>query len=234
MIVLVGIILTLIALMYWFVFYPSQKIRQMKSNVVLRVNGADIRYPDLPLGDLGIFCKVNDKRRIQVIFPKLTPNSDVEYIYSWHDLNVIRIPTPAKMSTQDTTKLKAAQELASLIKEHLQLELEILSLRKQYRKIKRIVDLVSISDFYASQQEVYERALFQVEDLLTKAKELQQLYVRFIREALIGNQLAGYNLDLSLENQLTIDVQYRRIKEEYQYMKDTATAYANLLRTQQI
>lgn len=58
---------------YWFVFYHDQKIKRIKSNLVLEVDGADIRYPNLPLGNFGIFFEVKENQRIQVIFPKLTP-----------------------------------------------------------------------------------------------------------------------------------------------------------------
>ncbi|NJN03402.1 MAG: hypothetical protein HC816_13530 [Leptolyngbyaceae cyanobacterium RM1_1_2] len=231
-----GILLILITLggVYWFVLYPTQKIRKIKNCVVLEVDGADTRYSDLPLGKLGVFYEINEKQRVRVVFPKLTPEGDVQYIYSWHDLQSIHIPGRKKINAQNKANLKAAQELASLIKEHLQLELEILNLREQWQKISDLLDLVATSDFYASQQEIYERALFQVENLLSKAEDLQDVYVRFIREALIGNKIVGYNPDLLLDGNVGIDSQYKVVRAEYQRMKDTATAYAELLRTRQV
>ncbi len=94
--------------------------------------------------------------------------------------------------------------------------------------------MVATSDFYASQQDIYERALFQVESLLSKAEDLQAVYVRFIRESLIGNQIAGYNPNLLPDGNLGIDNQYEVVRAEYQRMKDTATAYAELLHTRQV
>lgn len=230
-----GIIFTLILLggLYYFVYYPNQKLKRIRSSPVLEVDGASTRYPNLPLGDLGVFFESNANRRIRVVFPKLTPDGDVQYIYSWHDLRFIRIPT-SRGSGQGGINLKIAQELAFLMKEHIQfVEPEILSLRRQWHKINELLGLVATSDFYASQQEIYERALLQVENLLDKAEELQQVYVRFIREVLIGRQIAGYDPTLLLSDSVTIDHQYKRIREEYQDMKDTATAYAELLRTRQ-
>ncbi|NJO66578.1 MAG: hypothetical protein HC832_03450 [Leptolyngbyaceae cyanobacterium RM1_405_57] len=157
----------------------------------------------------------------------------MQYIYSWHDLRFIHIPT-SKKSGHGETNLKIAQELAFLMKEHIQfVEPEILSLRKQWHKINELLDLVATSDFYANQQEIYERALFQVENLLNKAEELQQVYVRFIREVLIGRQVAGYDPTLLLSDSVTVDHQYKKIRQEYQTMKETATAYTELLRTRQ-
>jgi hypothetical protein len=231
-----GILLILIALggVYWLVLYPTQKIRQIKNSVVLEVDGADTRYSDLPMGKLGMFYEVNEKQRVRVVFPKLTPEGDVQYIYSWHDLRSIHILPSGKINAQSKAKLRAAQELASLIKEHLQLELEILNLREQWQKISDLLDLVATSAFYASQQEIYERALSQVENLLSKAEDLQAVYVRFIREVLIGNKIVGYSPNLLPDGEVDLDSQYKVVRAEYQRMKDTATAYAELLRTRQV
>lgn len=228
-----GIALALILCLglYWrFVFYPNRKIKRMKSRVVLEVDGAKTRYPNLPLGNLGVFFDVKENRRIRVVFPKLTPDGDVEYIYSWHNLQSIRVPT-SKKGTPDPVDLKIAQQLAFLVKEHLQfVEPEIFSLREEWQKINELRNLVATSEFYSSQKEHYERALFQIENLLDKAEDLQQVYIRFIREVLIGKRVAGYDPDLLLSDGLAIETQYKRIREEYQYMKDTAIAYTELLR----
>jgi hypothetical protein len=231
-----GILLVLVAWggVCWFILYPNQKIRQIKQHIVVEVDGVDTRYSDLPLGKLGIFYEINEQRRIRVVFPKLTPEGDVQYIYSWHYLRSIRIPSLNQASAQSKTTLLAAQELTSLIEEHLQLEPEILNLREQWRKISDLLDLVATSDFYASQEEIYERALLQVENLLSKAEDLQKVYIRFIREALIANKIAGYSPNLLPDGNIDLDQQYKIVRAEYQKMKDTATAYAELLHTRQV
>lgn len=234
MITSITIIVLTILTVYWFVFYPNQKINRIKSNLVVEVDGADSRYPNLPLGNLGIFFEVNENRRIRVIFPKLTKEG-IEYIYSWHNLQSIRIPSLEKTDTTGRINIKVAQEIASLIKEHIQfVEPEILNLRKQWHKINELLDLVATSELYAPQQVLYERALFQIENLLSKAEELQQVYVGFIREVLIGSKVAEYDTNLLPDDGFAIDNQYKRIREEYQNMKDTATAYTELLRTSQL
>jgi hypothetical protein len=212
-----GILLALILLgsWYWFVFYPNQKIKQIRNSAVLKVDGAETRYPNLPLGDLGIFFDVNENRKVRVVFPKLTPEGDVQYIYSWHTIRSIHIPDLKKANTQDQTNLRIAQELASFMKEHIQfVEPEILNLRNQRHKINELADLVATSEFYVTQQETYERALFQVENLLDKAEELQQVYVRLIREVLIGRTVAGYDSNLLPDDSFAIDHQYQKIRAE--------------------
>jgi hypothetical protein len=51
---------------------------------------------------------------------------------------------------------------------------------------------------------------------------------------LIGRKIAQYDPNLLPNDGFAIENKYKRIKEEYQYMKDTATAYAELLRTSQV
>ena len=231
-----GILLTLLLIggVYYFTLYPNQKIKQIKRNVVLEVDGADSRYPDLPLGNLGIFCDVNEQRRIRVVFPKLTPEGGVLYIYSWHDLRSIHIPA-LENTKQGRVNLKTAQELTFLIKEHIQIvEPEILNLRQQERKISELLDLVATSQFYSGQRGTYKSALHQIKNLLNKAEELQQGYIQCIREVLIGKQVAGYDPNLLLVDSVVIDSQYQRIRDEYQTMKDTAIAYAELSHASQV
>ena len=230
-----GILLTLFLIggVYYFTLYPNQKIKRIKRNVVLEVDGADFRYPDLSLGNLGIFCEVNEQHRIRVVFPKLTPEGGVLYIYSWHDLRSIHIPA-FKNTHQGRVNLKTAQELAFLIKEHIQIvEPEILNLKQQERKITELLDLVATSQFFSEERGTYKSALLQIETLLKKAEELQQIYIQCIREVLIGNQVLEYAPNLLSADSCAIDNQYQRIREEYQTMKDTALAYAELLQASQ-
>lgn len=89
------LIVTLIlsSAIYYFFICPNYKLKRIQSQVVLEVDGATIRYQDLPLGNLGILCEINKKqKRIQVVLPKLTADGDVQYICSWHHLQAVHIP----------------------------------------------------------------------------------------------------------------------------------------------
>ncbi|MBD2090578.1 hypothetical protein H6F67_12005 [Microcoleus sp. FACHB-1515] len=227
--------LALIGGIYWVVFYPKQKLDRIRKRGVVEIEGAKTRYSNLPLGNLGIFYDSNQNRRIQVIFPRLTSAGDVQYIFSWHDLRSAHVPSLRQADTQNDISIRIAQDLSLLMKEHIEfVEPEILNLNKQHQKISELLDLVTTSDFYAGQQDIYERALIQIENLLNKAEELQQVYVRFIREVLIGREVAAYNPDLIPDSGFAIDQQYRKIKQEYQAIKDTAIAYGELIQTRQL
>jgi hypothetical protein len=216
-------------ILWWLVSYPNQKIEQVSRSSIVEVDGADVRYPHLDLGCLGIPCHVGENRRIQVVFPALTSEGDLKYIYSWHNLTSVRIPAFSKTSLENEAKPEAVEQLATLVKEHLQLQLEIINLTKQWQEINDLLRLIATSDFYASQQKIYARALSQVDNLLDKAEQLEQVYIRFIREGLISHKIAGYNPDLLPDGNLIINDQYKRIREEYMIMKNTALAYAELL-----
>lgn len=213
---------------FMFVQRRNTQIQLIKMNPVVWVDSAQIRYPSLPLQHYGIPLRIKDNNRLQVIFPQLTESGDVEYIYSWHDFRDIDIPDITYHHKD--SKLRALQELAPVIKEQLKIEPEILALEKQYRKIDKLANLVATSDLYSGQLEVYKRALVQIEDAVKKAEQLQQLYIRLVRETLIGVQVAEYNPDSIQTSQLAFDLQYRQIKEEYQTLKDTVHAYSHLLK----
>ncbi len=233
---MIATLFVLIALggIYYFVLYPYQKIKRIKRSPVIKVNGAEERYPGLPLGTIGFFFSADRDYRVQVIFPRLTRYSKVEYLYSWHDIRAVQIPDLRDASHQEKIDVAVAQELTALVRDHVQLiEPEILALRQQWHELQKLLNLVETSEVYAGHKSVYEKALFQVESLANKAEELQLEYVRSIREILIGRQVASYDPTLVTDNGIIIDYKHKQIKEEYQMMKEVATAHAELLRTSQ-
>lgn len=233
MLTFVGLTLILlsIALLCIFIYQRGTKLTLVRNSPVIFVYGASVRYPNLPLKNYGIPLKINNQSRVQVLFPKLTTSGDLEYIYSWHELSNIEIPQPLGKST--ARKLNNLQNLALIIKQHLQIEPEVLSLKEQYGQIQKLANLVSTSDIYVGYLGTYERALLQIDKLLNKAAQLQKVYIRLIREALIGVKIAEYNPDMLEFSQVAFDSQYQRLKEEYQNMKDVVNFYSQLLKESQ-
>ena len=211
-------------------FRRNKKIEKVLNTKVILIKGAEEISSNLCLRNYGIPLRVKERDKVQVIFPRLTSNGDLEYIFSWHSLDDVEIPEIE--IEQNDIKLRAAKELAPLIKEHLHIDQEILSLEEQYQKVNDLADLVSTSELYSSQLDIYERAVVEIENLLEKAEQLKKIYIHLIREGLIGIQVAGYNPDNIRDNRLAFDSQYKRIKEEYRYMRDAATAYQELIRQQ--
>lgn len=221
-----AIFLSIVSILLIWVVVRVHKIRQILSSDVVWVEGVDKRFPtNLVLDNYGVPLQVKDQGRVQVVFSRLTPNGDVEYLYSWHPISQIRL---VNFKVKENRLLR---EVAIAIKKHLQIEPEVVALEEQHCQIDQLVALVASSGVYGSQVETYQRALLQIEQLLSKAQELQNIYVLFVREALIGVKVAGYELpNLQANMQLDLDMKYRQVREEYQQMKDTATAYTQLLK----
>lgn len=226
---LVFLLMGLVA--YLFMLYQNHQIRAIRASDVVVVKGAEDRYPNLPLGNFAVPHRFRSPDRVQVVFPTITDKGDVEYIYSWHSLNSVTPITLSRSHRQN--KIRVMAELAPVIKEHLKLELDTITLENQSVKINKIAELVAVSDFYGSQLEIYERAIDETEKLIKKVEELSEVYVRIVRETLIGTRIAEFNPDLLLDLHVPLDAQYERVKAEYQFMKDTAQAYYELLRESQ-
>ncbi|GAP93838.1 hypothetical protein [Leptolyngbya sp. NIES-2104] len=216
---------------YLYLQYQNYRIRTIRDSDVVIVQGAEDRYPNLPLGNFAVPHRFRGPDRVQVVFPTITDKGEVEYIYSWHDLKDVQ---PTFLSrTHRQNKIRVMAELAPVIKEHLKLEQDTIALENQSVKIHKIAELVAVSDFYSSQLDIYERAIDETEKLIKKVEELGQVYVRIVRETLIGTRIADFNPDLLIDLHVPLDAQYERVKAEYQYMKDTAQAYYELLRESQ-
>ncbi|HEY9875515.1 MAG TPA: hypothetical protein V6D12_18940 [Candidatus Obscuribacterales bacterium] len=224
-----GISFIVISLVLTFIFFQQRntKIKLLKTTPVVGVNGLQIRYQNLALQNYAVPIKVVDKNKVQVIFPKLTKAGNVEYIYSWHYL--INIYVPELTLKRKNRKINTIKAIGMLIKEKLQIEQEISVLEKQHDKINELAGLVSFSEVYTNYVETYKRALVQIENVLEQARELRGVYACLIKEVLIGLQVAEYNPDTLQLSQVGFDLQYRRIKEEYQNMKEAVNVYTHLL-----
>lgn len=210
----------------------NYKLSQIKQRGLVYVTGADRRYPNLPLGSCGIAVerKATDGiQRVKVLFPQLTEQGDVEYIYSWHHLQDVHL-TQGRLNSHKRVQLNFAGNIAPIIQEHLQIDREIERLHQQYQQVERLADLVSTSDLYAEQVDLYIRGLRQIEKLMAQAEALENIYVRLIRETLIGAKVSQYNPDSISDNEPDFAGQYQQLKADYLQMKDEATAYLDLVR----
>ncbi|MBN8559943.1 MAG: hypothetical protein J0L70_05430 [Leptolyngbya sp. UWPOB_LEPTO1] len=225
------VLLTIGAIAYFFLSHHNRQIQTIRDSDVVVVEGAIERYPNLPLGNFAVPNRFRSPDRVQVVFPMLTDAGDVEYLYSWHSLRAVTPMTLSRDHRQN--KVRVMAELAPLIKEHLRLELDRVALENQLIKIQKLAELVAVSDLYSSQIGTYERAIGETEKLICKVEELSRIYVRMVKEALIGTRIAEFNPDLLLDLHVPLDEQYTRVKSEYQFMKDSAQAYYDLLKESQ-
>lgn len=226
--ILVAAFLIGAAVVWW--MFLRQKLEWINSHALVYVQGADYRYPGLPLGNFGIPMRTKDSngfKRVEVVFPRLTETGDVEYIYSWHRLQDVQMAKPETIQVPGES-MKLADGIMPIIQDHLQIDADITRLHQEYRKVNELADLVSTSNLYASQVHLYERALNQIDNLLRKAQELEQIYVHFIRETLIGLEVSRYDPAQITGDVVIFDAKYKQLKDEYLQMRDAATAYAEL------
>jgi hypothetical protein len=226
------IILVVGVVCFWFI-RVQRKLEWVDRHDLVYVDGAERRYPNLPLGNYGIPIRAKDTdgyKRVQVVFPRLTEHGDMEYIYSWHDLGSIELAT-AKQSDAPAL-LTSSAGVAPVIQEHLQIEAEIDRLLRERNKVHDLSRILSTSELYANQADIYDRTLDQIENLLDKARELEHIYVRIIRETLIALQVSRYEPDNLTSDMVSFDAQYKHLKTEYLRMKDAATAYDELMHKQ--
>ena len=210
---------------------PFLKRRKIFKSSIVRVKKIQLKYPDLPLIDLG--CPLLErskslraKKLIELIFPRLNSEGQLEYVFSQHPLHEIRFVNLNKKKV--SRELALAKEILPLIPSHLAIDKEITKLLDERQKLDEISSLVATSKVYNRQQEIYERAKVQLNDIIKKAYELKNIYVTLIREGLIGLKVAQYSSDNFIDNRILFDTQYQQLQQEYQLLKDSADAYAEL------
>jgi hypothetical protein len=206
-----------------------KRVTALRSHSIVAVSGVEARYPNLPLKQYGIASRLNaSSGRVQVLFPKLTPKGDVEYLFSWHYIRDVEPIDTEDSSLYADATVHTACEVLPVIRDHLEFEQDALHLNDQHHRLIRLADLVATSSFYSDRLEVYERALTEIDTALLKARDLHKLYIRLVREALIGVQIAGYDPSNIRSDRLTFESEHRRLREEYLYLKDLTSAYTEL------
>lgn len=169
-------------------------------------------------------------------YNEYTQSVQLHYYSTIHSLdeyslnNNFRVKSVIQRGKKNNYKLTTVQQLAPIINEHLQIKAEIKKLRKRYVKISNLAKLVAASDIYNERLHIYETALRKIINCSNQAEQLQQSYTRLVIEMLIGIKVAEQELKYLLDSEISFDLQYQRIQEEYNFMKDEATAYYQLLK----
>lgn len=222
------IILIFAAIIISLIYFRQRKINKILENKVVFVHSNRTDNNNLLLGKYGITLQRYNSSQVEVIFPKLNESGDLVYVSKYYYLAEISIPRSDKHKNK--IEFQMAKDLAKYIKEHLQTEKEIEDLVLQYQQVHDLKKLVLKSDMYSNQIDVYEKAIKEIKKLIAKAKELEKMYIQIVREGLIGIKIANYNPNNIKDNQIAHQMMYKRVKDEYQYMKDTAHAYGELMR----
>ncbi|MFW6296228.1 MAG: hypothetical protein ACOC04_03450 [Halothece sp.] len=204
--------------------FKFEKIKSKK--VILEVN----KETNFSLGSLGICKEINqNKNEVLVLFPTLTDNGDLEYKTFWYHFSNINIHDITNKETSNKNFL-VMQKIAGFIQEQMEIEKAIVKQKEEQEKIKKLINLASSSKIYTDQINLYERAFSELQNLIDKGEKLKEVYFELVRENLIGKELLDYDPDQILNNHSVVESQYQQIREEYENLKDTATAYAEMLK----
>lgn len=206
--------------------FKAEKIKSKNKKVVLEVN-QEINFS---LDSLGVCKEISVNDKVLVLFPTLTDNGELEYQTFWYDLSEIIIHNTTNQKGA-TKNLKIIQQLTNFIREQIEIEKDICKQKEEQEKITKLIKLASSSKIYADQINLYKRAFAELQNLIDKGEKLKKVYFELVRETLIGKELSDYNPEQILNNHSAIESQYQQTREEYDKLKDTATAYAELLQS---
>lgn len=209
-------------------YFRHQRARKLLKSKVILVHSNRINQNYLLLGKYAIASRIYNSSQLEVVFPQLNESGDLVYTSQCYYFSEISIPISYKH--RHKLEFQVASDLSKYIKEHLQIEKEIKDLVLQYRQVDDLSKLILKSDMYSNQINIYEKAIEEIEKLLDKAKELEKMYIQIIREGLIGVKIANYNPNNIKNNQVIHQMKYKQVRDEYQYMRDTAHAYGELMR----
>ena len=220
-----------ISLLIFLELIPILKRRRILKKSVVKVSKIKGVHPNLPLLQYGCPLAKNSKSLrskglIELAFPLLDSSGELKYIFSRHPVYQIYFVNLNRRKI--SRELELAKEILPLIQPHLAISEEITELLNERNKLDEISNLVATSTVYSRQYEIYKRARVQLNNIINKADELKNIYGTLIREGLIGLKISQYSTDNFLDNRIVFDAQYKELQAEYQLLKDTADAYAEL------
>ncbi|GFE70646.1 hypothetical protein [Chroococcus sp. FPU101] len=169
---------------------------------------------------------------IKSVKPQLTKEGISFKIFA-NELNQVKIVQ--KQSKNSTFELMnkiaiPTQEVISKI------EPQITEFNEQISKLEELRSLAASSEVYHQQAEVYGKAIAQITDLVNNAEELKKECLKFVRENLIGAELAKYNPDHlpEITQKIEFEAKYQAIKEKYDLLREEVKAYFELRKASQI
>lgn len=187
-----------------------------------------------PLNGLGIFIELNQtKDRVHIVFPFLDEAGELKYHFQWYDLLQVKIH-PFNQEEKKHTNVWLIQQISPFVQQHLTIKQEISEQEAEKRQLDHLLTLVATSQLYSDHKGTYERALAQVGQIIEKGRKLEQIYTSLAREILIGKELSEYDPNRISNTHFALDSQYQQIKQEYESLKDQSTAYAQLMKRNQL
>lgn len=169
---------------------------------------------------------------IKSVKPQLTKEGISFKIFA-HELDQVKV---VQKRSKDST-FELMQKISVPTQEVIsKIEPQITEFNEQLDKLEELRSLAASSEVYSQQAEVYAKAIAQITDLVGKAEELKGECLKFVRENLIGAELAKYNPDHLPEvtQKIEFEAKYKAINEKYELLREEVKAYFELRKASQI
>ncbi|PSF38235.1 hypothetical protein C7H19_07130 [Aphanothece hegewaldii CCALA 016] len=169
---------------------------------------------------------------IKSVTPQLTKEGISFKVFA-HELNQVKI---VQKRSKDST-FDLMQKISIPIQEVIsKIEPQITEFNEQIDKLEELRSLAASSEVYHQQAEVYARAIAQITDLVKNAEELKRECLKFVRENLIGAELAKYNPEQLPEvtQKIEFEAKYKAINQKYELLREEVKAYFELRKASQI
>ena len=211
------VILSAVALIYWFWKRSGRKARPLKLGDVVQVKAMHSADLALPLGNLGVFVgHTVESRKSHVIFPTLTSSDQVRYVDRWYD------PTGISRATASTSlQRQKIGLLAPVVEEHLELGRRVKRIEKYQTKLTEALRLASTSQTHAETSGNLKRKLAKITGWLTKTQQIEQSSLTYIRDVLIANELEESAPEL-IEASPQLKAEYLDLRIIYRELRDEA------------
>jgi hypothetical protein len=168
------------------------------------------------------------RSKIRLLIPELR-DSFVNYRqenFSPSDVSLIR----KKSTHQKTWSIRQISSVAKELVEKIQTQQDDLGDRLD--ELTRLEKLAKSSEIYGEQAQLYSRAKLQIWNLLQSNYQLEKECEQFVREVLIGGELANYDLNSIpdvLDVKIRLDSRCKQVAAEYEHLKLEMQAY-NILK----
>jgi hypothetical protein len=169
---------------------------------------------------------------IKSVKPQLTKEG-ISFKVFCHELNQVKVP----QKRPKDSGFELMQAIAVPTQEVLsKIEPQIAEFNEQLAKLVELRDLAASSEVYTQQAEVYGRAIAQIADLVNNAEDLKRECLKFVRENLIGAELAKYNPDNlpEITQKIEFEAKYKAINEKYELLREEVKAYFELKKASQV
>lgn len=165
---------------------------------------------------------------VKSIRPELN-GDQVEFVESIDPIEDVAIV--AEEANSNNLDLEIARQVSLPVKEIYSLKPKLMEFDQKVEELRRKERLANSSEVYTEKAQLFARASVQVEELISAGDKLRVDCLKFIRETLIGAELAKFDpetLPDPLEWKLKFQTTGEAFSERLQMLRDEINAFSEL------